>query len=129
MNIYTKPKILIASGDPLRISLIQHSLDIVGYDTCSTRFGRNVIGLVGAENPDVLMMDWKLPDLSGVSVTRILRAGAVDTHLRIILMGTDMGEDDRVLSLEAGADLCLVEPFHAGVYRAWVRAVLRRVPG
>ena len=129
LNNFTQPKILIASGDPLRISLLTRSLDCVGYDTCSTRFGKNVVELVRTENPDLLMMDWKLPDLSGMSVIRILRASALDSRLRIILMGTDMSEEDRMVSLEAGADLCLVEPFHAGVYRAWVRALLRRVPG
>ena len=128
MNNLQHAKILIASGDLLRTNILQHSLDCVGYATCSTQRGKNVIELVRTENPDLLMMDWKLPDLSGMAITWILRAGAADSRLRIILMGMDMSEEDRLLSLEAGADLCLVESFHAGVYRAWVRALLRRVP-
>lgn len=130
MDQITPSKILIVSGDPLRASILQRSLERAGYSTYAAEYGKKVLSIVRAQNPDLVMMDWKLPDLSGMAVTRMLRADGFNPQLRIILMGTDMAEDDRMLGLEAGADLCLVEHLNAEVYRAWVQALLRRVsPG
>lgn len=127
MDQITPSKILIVSGDPLRASILQRSLERAGYSTYAAEYGKKVLSIVRAQNPDLVMMDWKLPDLSGMAVTRMLRADGFNPQLRIILMGTDMAEDDRMLGLEAGADLCLVEHLNAEVYRAWVQALLRRV--
>jgi len=130
MDQITPSRILIVSGDPLRASILQRSLERAGYSTYAAECGKKVLSIVRAQNPDLVMMDWKLPDLSGMAVTRMLRADGFNPQLRIILMGTDMAEDDRMLGLEAGADLCLVEHLNAAVYRAGVQALLRRVsPG
>lgn len=127
MNNNSPTRILIVSGDPFCSGILQRSLEDAGYATYTTQYGKTVLNLAHAQNPDLVIMDWKLPDLSGMAVTRMLRTDGFNPQLRIILMGTDMDKDDRMLGLEMGADLCLVEPFRADLYRAWVQALLRRV--
>jgi DNA-binding response OmpR family regulator len=118
--------ILVASADYEEASVIVECLDSAGYRVLLTDSGSGVSSIVNAERPDLLLLEWGLPDLSSLAVIRVLRADLSVAKTPIMLRGIAMREEDILLGLEAGADLCLREPFHPKVIVARVQSLLRR---
>jgi DNA-binding response OmpR family regulator len=95
-----------------------------GHDVVVAHTGAAAMTEVGKHVPDVVLLDWMLPDMDGLAVCRRLR----QQHLMPIIMVTARGDEvDRVLGLEVGADDYLVKPFSIRELLARVRAMLRRV--
>jgi DNA-binding response OmpR family regulator len=95
-----------------------------GHDVVVAHDGASAMNAVAKQLPDVVLLDWMLPDMDGLAVCRKLR----QQHLMPIIMVTARGDEvDRVLGLEVGADDYLVKPFSLRELLARVRAMLRRV--
>jgi DNA-binding response OmpR family regulator len=95
-----------------------------GHEVLVAHDGAAALNAVGKRVPDVVLLDWMLPDMDGLTVCRKLR----QQHLMPIIMVTARGDEvDRVLGLEVGADDYLVKPFSLRELLARVRAMLRRV--
>jgi DNA-binding response OmpR family regulator len=95
-----------------------------GHEVVIAHSGGAAMAAVAKRVPDVVLMDWMLPDMDGLTVCRRLR----QQHLMPIIMVTARGDEvDRVLGLEVGADDYLVKPFSLRELLARVRAMLRRV--
>lgn len=95
-----------------------------GHEVAVTHTGAAAMAAVAKRVPDVVLLDWMLPDMDGLAVCRRLR----QQHLMPIIMVTARGNEvDRVLGLEVGADDYLVKPFSLRELLARVRAMLRRV--
>ena len=95
-----------------------------GHDVLVEHSGSGAISAVARRVPDVVLLDWMLPDMDGLAVCRRLR----QQHVMPIIMVTARGDEvDRVLGLEVGADDYLVKPFSMRELLARVRAMLRRV--
>ena len=95
-----------------------------GHEVVVAHDGASALNAVGKRVPDVVLLDWMLPDMDGLAVCRRLR----QQHLMPIIMVTARGDEvDRVLGLEVGADDYLVKPFSLRELLARVRAMLRRV--
>jgi DNA-binding response OmpR family regulator len=95
-----------------------------GHEVAVAHTGEAAMGMVQRRAPDVVLLDWMLPDMDGLAVCRRLR----QHHLMPIIMVTARGDEvDRVLGLEVGADDYLVKPFSLRELLARVRAMLRRV--
>jgi DNA-binding response OmpR family regulator len=95
-----------------------------GHEVAVAHDGASALTAVGKRVPDVVLLDWMLPDMDGLAVCRRLR----EHHLMPIIMVTARSEEvDRVLGLEVGADDYLVKPFSLRELLARVRAMLRRV--
>ena len=95
-----------------------------GHEVVVAHDGAAALNAVGKRVPDVVLLDWMLPDMDGLAVCRKLR----QQHLMPIIMVTARGDEvDRVLGLEVGADDYLVKPFSLRELLARVRAMLRRV--
>ena len=95
-----------------------------GHEVVVTHTGAAAMSAVVNRVPDVVLLDWMLPDMDGLAVCRRLR----QQHLMPIIMVTARGDEvDRVLGLEVGADDYLVKPFSLRELLARVRAMLRRV--
>lgn len=118
--------ILVASADYEQTHVIVHCLFSVGYRVLVTDKGAGVVDLLLSKRPDLLLIEWGLPDLSSLAVIRAVRADASISRIPVLLRGLDMREEDVLLGLEAGADLCLREPFHPKVLVARVQSLLRR---
>lgn len=104
--------------------LIERELAAAGYDIIHTDKGKTALQLHTQHQPDVVILDWMLPDLDGLAVLREIRGAAATP----ILMLTSRDEEiDKVLGLEAGADDYLTKPFSMRELLARVRALLRRV--
>ncbi|NJM77120.1 MAG: response regulator transcription factor [Acaryochloridaceae cyanobacterium RU_4_10] len=117
--------ILVVEDDPKLAHFIESELALDGY--CVTVTGNGLDGLIAARNaqPDLLILDWMLPGISGVDLCRRLRATGM---LAPIIMLTAKDEvSDRVVGLDAGADDYLTKPFSMEELLARVRAHLRRM--
>ncbi len=105
-------------------NLIRDQLVAEGYSVDQAFTGQAAVEAVAHAVPDVVVLDWMLPDLDGLAVCRRLR----QDHVMPIIMLTARGEEiDRVLGLEVGADDYVTKPFSMRELLARVRAMLRRV--
>ena len=121
-----KPLILIVEDEPAQAEMLRYNLEHDGYRTLSTASGEEALLMVRESVPDLVVLDWMLPDRSGVEICHRLRE-AKDTRPIPVIIVTARGEEvDRVRGLDAGADDYVVKPFSPNEMIARVRAVLRR---
>src|SRR5579872_5106633 len=116
--------ILLVEDEVDLCNLIRGHLEGEGHTVLQAFDGQTALTLVDQHNPQLLILDWMLPGLDGLTVCRRVR----QSHLMPILMLTARSKEiDRVLGLEVGADDYVVKPFSIRELVARVRAVLRRV--
>ncbi|MFI5283617.1 MAG: response regulator transcription factor [Candidatus Dormibacterales bacterium] len=118
------PLVLVVEDEVDLSHLMRDRLVADGHEVVLARSGTAAMAAVFKRVPDVVLLDWMLPDMDGLAVCRRLR----EHHLMPIIMVTARGDEvDRVLGLEVGADDYLVKPFSIRELLARVRAMLRRV--
>lgn len=118
------PKILVVEDETDVNNLIRTNFEAEGYQVAQAFDGPSALRQVDAVRPDLVILDWMLPGMDGLSVCREIRRN----HLMPIIMLTARGEEiDRVVGLEVGADDYVVKPFGVRELLARVRAHLRRV--
>lgn len=116
--------ILVVEDETDLCNLIRAQLEAEGHTVFQAFDGSTALALVERHDPQLIILDWMLPGMDGLSVCRQVR----QTHLTPILMLTARAEEiDRVLGLEVGADDYVVKPFSMRELLARVRAMLRRV--
>ncbi|MGE0094669.1 MAG: phosphate regulon transcriptional regulator PhoB [Alphaproteobacteria bacterium] len=121
-----KPRVLIVEDEPALVTLLRYNLEREGFDVSEATDGEEAMVSVAEQRPDLIVLDWMLPHLSGLEVCRQLRR-APETRATPIIMLTAKGEEqDRVRGLESGADDYVTKPFSPAEVVARVRAVLRR---
>lgn len=117
-------KILLVDDEPALTEPLSRLLTREGYAVDVATDGRAGADLVSVENYDLLILDWMLPDLTGVQICQQLRSRGDLTPVLFLTAKDTL--DDRVLGLDAGADDYLVKPFELRELLARVRALLRR---
>lgn len=123
-------RVLIVEDDPALIEVLQYNLQSEGFETAIAMDGEAGLAAIDEEEPDLIIMDWMLPNLSGVEACRRIRRRQVGSELPVIMLTAKGEERDRVQGLESGADDYMVKPFSPSELIARVRAVLRRAnPG
>ena len=123
-------KVLIVEDEEALSTLLDYNLRKEGFTTVLARDGEEGLLRVEEEQPDVVVLDWMLPSVSGIEVCRRLRASEATATLPIIMLTARAEESDRIRGLETGADDYMVKPFSVGELAARIRAVLRRTrPG
>ena len=121
-----KPRVLIVEDEPALVTLLRYNLEREGFDVSEASDGEEAMVSVAEQRPDLIVLDWMLPHLSGLEVCRQLRR-APETRATPIIMLTAKSEgQDRVRGLESGADDYVTKPFSPAEVVARVRAVLRR---
>jgi two-component system phosphate regulon response regulator PhoB len=124
------PYILVVEDEDALATLLQYNLEKEGYRVGLAGDGEEALTQVDERLPDVVVLDWMLPKVSGIEVCRRLRANAKTRNLPIIMLTARGEESDRVRGLDTGADDYLVKPFAMTELTARLRAVLRRLrPG
>jgi two-component system phosphate regulon response regulator PhoB len=111
-------------------TLLQYNLEKEGYQVALAADGEEALMLVDERLPDLVVLDWMLPKISGIELCRRLR-GRSETRNMPIMMLTARGEEsDRIRGLDTGADDYVTKPFSMTELAARIRAVLRRIrPG
>ena len=115
--------LLIVDDDPELLKLLHQSLSQSDIHCCTAADGREALALIRERSFDLVVLDWTLPDLSGIAVLQRMRSTGVRTP---VLMLTARDDDERVKALDAGADDYLTKPFELKELQARVRAQLRR---
>lgn len=106
--------------------MLSYNLDRSGFRTMVAYTGEEALQKVDMELPDLAVVDWMLPERSGIEVCRILRSRDDTRKLPIIMLTARGEEGDRVLGLEAGADDYVVKPYSPREMIARINALLRR---
>lgn len=119
-------RVLIIEDDPSIVEMLRYNLQKSGFDPLVAMDGEEGVMLVEEEAPDLVILDWMLPLMSGIEVCRRIRRRPESKDLPIIMLTAKGEETDRVRGLESGADDYVVKPFSPTEMMARVRAVLRR---
>src|ERR1700722_13914980 len=125
-----QPYILVVEDEEALATLLQYNLDKEGctVETCGD--GEEALMRIDEKLPDLGVLDWMLPSVSGIEVCRRLRQRSATRNLPIIMLTARGEETDRVRGLDTGADDYIVKPFAMSELSARIRAVLRRIrPG
>lgn len=120
------PLILIVEDEAPLAEMLRYNLEKSGYRTQVAHSGEEALQRIAVEPPDLAVVDWMLPERSGIEVCRSLRADEDTKRLPIIMLTARGEESDRVLGLEAGADDYVVKPYSPREMVARVSALLRR---
>jgi two-component system, OmpR family, phosphate regulon response regulator PhoB len=121
-----KPLILIVEDEPPQVEVLTYNLESEGFRTVVAGDGEEALLLVEETLPDLIVLDWMLPKLSGIEVCRRLRAGTTKNDVPIIMLTARGEEEDRVRGLETGADDYMVKPYSQKEMIARIKAALRR---
>jgi two-component system phosphate regulon response regulator PhoB len=125
-----KPSVLVAEDESALVTLLRYNLEREGYRVLEARDGEEALLVSSEEKPDVVLLDWMLPQLSGIEVCRRLRNRQETRNVPIIMLTARGEETDRVRGLDTGADDYITKPFSMTELLARLRAVMRRIrPG
>ncbi len=117
--------LVVEDEEPIQI-LLSYNFEAEGYRVRATALGEDVSHLVSEERPDLIVLDWMLPGISGIEVCRLLRARPETRDIPVIMLTARGEEAERVRGLATGADDYLVKPFSVPELLARVRTILRR---
>ncbi|MFO1488449.1 MAG: response regulator transcription factor [Verrucomicrobiota bacterium] len=106
-----RPKILVVDDEPEAVELVEFNLKQAGYDVICAVDGADALLKARTRNPSLVVLDWMLPEMTGLEVCKALRREAGTATLPIIMLTAKAAEIDRVLGLELGADDYLTKPF------------------
>lgn len=118
--------ILVVEDEESISILLQYNLKSEGYEVRVTGRGDEVLTMVDEVKPDLILLDWMLPGLSGMEVCRQLRSQPSSADIPIVMITARGEEDERVRGLATGADDYVVKPFSVPELLARIRAILRR---
>ncbi len=120
-------KILVVEDDESLRTLMEYNFGKEGFDIVTARDGEEALLKVEESKPDLVILDWMLPNVSGIEVCRRLRSKPETQGLPVIMLTARAEESDRVRGLDTGADDYVVKPFSMEELVARIRAVLRRL--
>lgn len=121
-----KPHILIVEDEDALTVLLEYHLEKEGYRTSRAADGEDAMLSIDEEAPDLIVLDWMLPKISGIEICRRLRSKPRTRDIPIIMLTARSEETDKVRGLDTGADDYLIKPFAMSELTARVRALLRR---
>lgn len=119
-------KILVIDDEQDIVDVLVYNLESAGYEVVSAVTGREGLELIGTSQPDLIVLDLMLPDVSGTEVCRTLRSTPSGTGLPVLMLSARGEEIDRVVGFEIGADDYVTKPFSVRELLLRVRALLRR---
>jgi two-component system phosphate regulon response regulator PhoB len=120
------PTVLIVDDEPAQSELLRYNISKAGFDTLLARDGHEAILMTEEHEPDLVVLDWMMPEASGIDVCRELRSRADTRFLPIIMVSARGEEGDRTLGLDSGADDYISKPFSPRELVARIKALLRR---
>ncbi|MFZ5616261.1 MAG: phosphate regulon transcriptional regulator PhoB [Pseudomonadota bacterium] len=122
-----KTKVLIVEDEESISTLLDYNLTREDFDTRTAIDGEDALLKLQEFHPDIVILDWMLPKISGIEVCRRIRQNPETRNLPIIMLTARSEEADRIRGLDTGADDYLTKPFSTAELIARVKAVLRRI--
>ncbi|MBL3559237.1 phosphate regulon transcriptional regulator PhoB [Rhodovulum sulfidophilum] len=126
MSPSERPTVLIVEDEPAQREVLAYNLQAEGFRVSKAENGEEALLLVEEQAPDIIVLDWMLPSVSGIEICRRLKTRAETRGVPIIMLSARSEEVDRVRGLETGADDYVVKPYSVVELLARVRAQLRR---
>ena len=121
-----QPTVLIVEDEPAQREVLAYNLEAEGFRVSRAENGEEALLLVSEEAPDLIVLDWMLPNVSGIEVCRQLKMRADTRGVPVIMLSARSEEVDKVRGLETGADDYVIKPYSIAELMARVRAQLRR---
>ncbi|MFK7875244.1 MAG: phosphate regulon transcriptional regulator PhoB [Paracoccaceae bacterium] len=121
------PRVLLVEDEPAQREILAYNLESEGFNVTSAENGEEALLLIAEDAPDIIVLDWMMPVLSGIEVCRRLKLRPETRSIPVIMLSARSEEVDRVRGLETGADDYVVKPYSVKELMARVRAQLRRV--
>jgi len=122
----TKPLVLIVEDEAPLVTMLRYNLEREGFQVCEAGDGEEALVQIAERRPDLVLLDWMLPLVSGIEVCRRIRRSPETRSLPVIILTARGEETDRVRGLDSGADDYVVKPFSPSELVARLRAVMRR---
>ena len=121
-----KPLVLIVEDEAALVTMLRYNLEREGFSVCAASDGEEALVQIAERKPDVVLLDWMLPLVSGIEVCRQIRRAPASRTLPIVMLTARGEEGDRIRGLNSGADDYVVKPFSPAELIARLRAVMRR---
>ena len=118
--------VLIVEDEAAIREMVGFALRRAGHKLLEASTGREGEIIVAERRPDIILLDWMLPDTSGIELLRRFRRNDITAQLPVIMLTARVQEDDKVLGLDAGADDYLTKPFSTKELLARIRVIMRR---
>ena len=126
MAVKTRPTILVVEDEPAQREVLSYNFEAEGFDVTTAENGEEALLLVDEIAPDIIVLDWMLPNVSGIEVCRRLKSRSDTRAIPVIMLSARSEEVDRVRGLETGADDYVIKPYSLVELMARVRTQLRR---
>ncbi|MGJ8626422.1 MAG: phosphate regulon transcriptional regulator PhoB [Sulfitobacter sp.] len=121
-----KPQVLLVEDEPAQREVLSYNLEAEGYDVRRAENGEEAMLLVAEAKPDLMILDWMMPLMSGLEVCRQIKTRDDTRDIPIIMLSARSEEVDAVRGLETGADDYVIKPYSLKELMARVRTQLRR---
>ncbi|MDD9729513.1 phosphate regulon transcriptional regulator PhoB [Mameliella sp. AT18] len=121
-----QPTVLVVEDEAAQREVLTYNLEAEGFRVTRAENGEEALVLIDEESPDIIVLDWMLPNVSGIEVCRQIKTRPETRSVPIIMLSARSEEVDRVRGLETGADDYVVKPYSVIELMARVRAQLRR---
>lgn len=122
----TPTKVLVVDDEQAILDMTRFALEQSGLEVQTAANAYDALLCINDNRPDIILMDWMMPGVSGIQLTRRLRKNSNTEDIPIIMLTARVTEDDKVSGLESGADDYLIKPFSPRELVARIKAVLRR---
>ena len=122
-----QPRVLVVEDEPAQREVLAYNLEAEGFAVSRAENGEEALLLVDEDMPDIIVLDWMMPSLSGIEVCRRLKMRNETRGIPVIMLSARSEEVDKVRGLETGADDYVVKPYSVIELMARVRTQLRRV--
>ncbi|MBT5032475.1 MAG: phosphate regulon transcriptional regulator PhoB [Proteobacteria bacterium] len=122
-----KKAILIVDDESAIRDMVRMALENADFDVLDAASAHQAESIISEQTPDVILLDWMMPGISGIDFARKLKSDSKFSHIGIIMLTARSGEDDRVRGLDVGADDYIAKPFSTRELISRVNALLRRL--
>lgn len=121
-------KIVIVEDEQGLQTILKYNLENEGYQTIPVMDGKKALEVIDESEPDLILLDWMLPHISGVEICKGLRQNHDLRHIPVLMLTARGDEADKVSGLSIGADDYMTKPFSVPELMARIKALLRRAP-
>ncbi|HQT66398.1 MAG: phosphate regulon transcriptional regulatory protein PhoB [Rhodospirillales bacterium 20-60-12] len=126
MNEMSRPLVLVVEDEAPLVTLLRYNLEKQGFRVDEAGDGGEALAKITESPPDIVLLDWMLPTLSGIEICRQIRRRPATRNLPVIMLTARAEDQDAVRGLDTGADDYITKPFNTEALIARMRALLRR---
>jgi len=121
-----KPCVLVVEDEPAQRDVLAYNIEAQGYSVLTAASGNEALLIVAEQSPDLVVLDWMIPEGSGIEVCRQIKTAKKTREIPVIMLSARTEAADRVRGLETGADDYVVKPYALAELLARIRLQLRR---